>query len=186
MTKHAKTGAGESESFMPGDKDQQSAIGSSADTMVNPAAEVEIEKSLRREEATEERGVRRRHEVLKNMLLSKRQEILKEVEEDLGRALAEDQQRRLESAGDAGDQALMDLERERGISLIEMRNRRRQSVEEALIRLREGTYGICAECGVEISEKRLQALPFAKLCVECQSRAELLEKIEREEEREEA
>jgi hypothetical protein len=124
MTKHAKTGAGESESFMPSDKDQQSAIGSSADTMVNPAAEVEIEESLRREEAAEERGVQRRHEVLKNMLLSKRQEILKEVEEDLGRALAEDQQRRLESAGDAGDQALMDLERERGISLMEMRNRR--------------------------------------------------------------
>jgi DnaK suppressor protein len=37
--------------------------------------------------------------------------------------------------------------------MMEVRNRRRQSVEEALIRLREGTYGICAECEVEISEK---------------------------------
>ena len=82
------------------------------------------------------------------------------------------------------NQALMDLERELGISLMEMRNRRRQSIDEALARLHEGTYGICAECGVEISEKRLQAVPFAKLCVECQSKAELLEKIEREEERE--
>lgn len=144
------------------------------------AAQEKMEEPLRPEEVSEELEVQRRHEALQNMLLSKRQEILKEVEEDLGRSLAEDQQRRLESAGDAGDQALKDLERERGISLMEMRNRRRQSVEEALIRLREGTYGICAECGVEISEKRLRALPFAKLCVECQSRAELLEKIERE------
>jgi RNA polymerase-binding transcription factor DksA len=37
--------------------------------------------------------------------------------------------------------------------MMEVRNRRRQSVEEALIRLREGTYGIWAECEVEISEK---------------------------------
>ena len=117
------------------------------------------------------------------MLIEKRQEIIKEIEESLGQSLTEDQQRRLESARDVGDQALMDLERELGISLMEMRNRRRQSIDEALTRLHEGTYGICAECGIEISERRLQAVPFAKLCVECQSRAELLEKIEREEDR---
>lgn len=126
----------------------------------------------------------RRREVLYKMLLGKRQEIIKEIAESLGQSLTEDQQRRLESAHDVGDQALMDLERELGISLMEMRNRRRQSIDEALTRLQEGTYGICAECGVEISEKRLQAVPFAKLCVECQARQELLEKIEREEERE--
>jgi DnaK suppressor protein len=55
---------------------------------------------------------------------------------------------------------------------MEMR-RRRQAIDEALTRLNEGTYGICAECGVEISERRLEAVPFAKLCVECQAREEL-------------
>lgn len=135
-------------------------------------------------ETPKEREAReRRREALQQMLYGKRQEILKEIEESLGQSLTEDQQRRLESARDVGDQALMDLERELGISLMEMRNRRRQSIDEALVRLSEGTYGICAECGVEISEKRLEAVPFAKLCVECQSKQELLEKIEREEER---
>lgn len=139
---------------------------------------------VRSKETTKEREAReRRQQVLQKMLLGKRQEIIKEIEGSLGQSLTEDQQRRLESARDVGDQALMDLERELGISLMEMRNRRRQSIDEALTRLHEGTYGICAECGVEISEKRLQAVPFAKLCVECQSRAELLEKIEREEDR---
>jgi DnaK suppressor protein len=146
--------------------------------------EVEIEVPVRPKETAKEREAReRRQEVLQKMLIGKRQEIIKEIEESLGQSLTEDQQRRLESARDVGDQALMDLERELGISLMEMRNRRRQSIDEAITRLHEGTYGICAECGVEISEKRLQAVPFAKLCVECQSRAELLEKIEREEER---
>ncbi|NGZ01467.1 MAG: hypothetical protein CV090_00250 [Nitrospira sp. WS238] len=149
-----------------------------------PAPEIEVEAPVRPKETAKEREAReRRQEVLHKILLGKRQEIIKEIEESLGQSLTEDQQRRLESARDVGDQALMDLERELGISLMEMRNRRRQSIDEALRRLHEGTYGVCAECGIEISEKRLQAVPFAKLCVECQSRAELLEKIEREEDR---
>lgn len=135
-------------------------------------------------ESTKEREAReRRRDALQQMLLRKRHEILKEIEGSLGQSLTEDQQRRLESARDVGDQALMDLDRELGISLMEMRNRRRQAIDEALTRLNEGTYGICAECGVEISERRLEAVPFAKLCVECQSKEELLERIEKEEER---
>ena len=125
----------------------------------------------------------RRREVLQRMLLGKRQEIMREIEGNLGQSLTEDQQRRLESARDVGDQALMDLDRELGISLMEMRNRKRQAIDEALTRLSEGTYGSCAECGIEVSEKRLEAVPFAKLCVQCQSRQELLEKIEKEEDR---
>jgi RNA polymerase-binding transcription factor len=136
-----------------------------------------------KESAKEREARERRRDALHQMLIRKRQEILKEIEGSLGQSLTEDQQRRLESARDVGDQALMDLDRELGISLMEMRNRRRQAIDEALTRLSEGTYGICAECGVEISEKRLEAVPFAKLCVECQSREELLEKIEKEEER---
>lgn len=156
-----------------------------AAAVVKPAPAVVVtEPNLRPKETAKERAAReRRQEILHKMLLEKRQAIIKEIEESLGQSLTEDQQRRLESARDVGDQALMDLERELGISLMEMRNRRRQSIDEALTRLHEGTYGICADCGVEISEKRLQVVPFAKLCVECQSREELLEKIEREEDR---
>jgi DnaK suppressor protein len=140
--------------------------------------------ALTAKETPKEREAReRRREMLQQMLMRKRQEIIREIEGNLGQSLTEDQQRRLESARDVGDQALMDLERELGISLMEMRNRKRQSIDEALTRLNEGTYGICAECGIEISEKRLEAVPFAKLCVQCQSQQELLEKIEKEEER---
>ena len=124
-----------------------------------------------------------RRDALHRMLMAKRQEIMDEIKGVLGQTLTEDKERRLESAMDVGDQALADLERELGISLMEMRNRKRQLIDEALTRLNEGTYGICADCGVEISEKRLVAVPFAKLCVACQSREELLEKIEKEEER---
>lgn len=182
-TQAKKKGEAKTKSTASAAKKSQPVIVGAAATV--KASDEDIELPVRPKETAKEREAReRRQEVLYKMLLGKRQEIIKEIEESLGQSLTEDQQRRLESARDVGDQALMDLERELGISLMEMRNRRRQSIDEALTRLHEGTYGICAECGVEISEKRLQAVPFAKLCVECQSRAELLEKIEREEERE--
>ena len=158
-----------------------------------PAAIVVLEKPISlavsplaakpKESAKERENREHRRQILQQMLMRKRQEIIKEIEGSLGQSLIEDKQRRLESARDVGDQALMDLDRELGISLMEMRNRRRQAIDEALTRLNEGTYGICAECGVEISARRLEAVPFAKLCVECQSKEELLERIEREEDR---
>lgn len=126
---------------------------------------------------------RSRYKSLRAILLAKREAIMTQMREKLGQSLTDDEHRRLESAMDSGDQALFDLEREMGISLQEMRNRERQMIEEALVRLEEGTYGICAECDAEISEKRLEALPFARYCVECQSQLELLEKIEKGEAR---
>lgn len=125
-----------------------------------------------------------RREALHRMLMDRRQELMKEITGNLGASLTEDQRRRLESAMDVGDQSLMDLDRELGISLMEMRNKRRQLIDDALARLEDGTYGLCDECGVEINEKRLAAVPFAKLCVACQSKQELIEKIEKGEERE--
>jgi DnaK suppressor protein len=125
----------------------------------------------------------RRQESLRKILLEKRQEMMKEISSTLEQSLSSDQQRRLESAMDVGDQAMAALERELGISLLEMQNRKRQMIDEALHRLDDGTYGVCADCGVEISERRLQAIPFAKLCVECQSNQELLDKIEKGEDR---
>ncbi len=124
-----------------------------------------------------------RHASLKKILLTTREALIQEIKQQLGQSVTEEQARRLEAAMDSGDQALVDFEREMGISLQEMRNRERKLIDEALDSLDQGTYGECADCGEEISEKRLHALPFARLCVECQSKNELLEKIARSEER---
>ena len=89
--------------------------------------------ALAMKETPKEREAReRRHAALQQMLLRKRQEILREIEGNLGQSLTEDQQRRLESARDVGDQALMDLERELGISLMETRARTESARNAAL------------------------------------------------------
>ena len=128
-------------------------------------------------------GSEGRHVSLKQILLVKRETLIQQIKQQLGQSVSEEQQRRLEAAMDSGDQALVDLEREMGISLQEMRNRERQLIDDALDSLDEGTYGMCADCEAELSEKRLHALPFARLCVECQSKRELMEKIARSEQR---
>jgi len=128
-------------------------------------------------------GSGNRHASLKQILLVKREALIQQIKQQLGQSVSEEQQRRLEAAMDSGDQALVDLEREMGISLQEMRNRERQLIDDAIDSLDEGTYGMCADCGEEISEKRLHALLFARLCVGCQSKNELLEKVARSEQR---
>lgn len=42
-----------------------------------------------------------------------------------------------------------------------------EAVEEALKRIREGTYGTCRTCGTEIAEARLEAIPYAADCIGC-------------------
>jgi len=74
--------------------------------------------------------------------------------------------------GDEGDRA--DSERTHEVSiLLSARDKDKlHAIEDALERLREGTYGVCEECGDEIGGGRLKVMPLAKSCVTCQSRLE--------------
>lgn len=42
-----------------------------------------------------------------------------------------------------------------------------EKIESALLRIKEGSYGICLECGIEITEPRLLAVPYAEYCITC-------------------
>jgi DnaK suppressor protein len=71
------------------------------------------------------------------------------------------------------------LQQDIDISLIEMRAEALRGVVDALGRLASGDYGYCRECGGEISEKRLEALPFAVRCRECEAVREASERPSR-------
>lgn len=47
-----------------------------------------------------------------------------------------------------------------------------REIERALRRLEDGTYGICAGCGESVAEPRLQAVPYASLCIDCANRSD--------------
>ena len=45
-------------------------------------------------------------------------------------------------------------------------------IEEALRRMNDGAFGVCVECGGEMQQKRLEAVPWARHCIECQEKQE--------------
>ncbi len=52
-----------------------------------------------------------------------------------------------------------------------------RKIKTALEKLEEGDFGICEECGEEISEERLKVRPMAALCIKCKKKQEAIEKI---------
>ena len=57
-------------------------------------------------------------------------------------------------------------------ALIRMLESRLGDIDRALERIEDGSYGVCAGCSNDIPPRRLEALPFATLCVSCQSVAD--------------
>jgi RNA polymerase-binding transcription factor len=98
----------------------------------------------------------------KRLLLEKQRE-LSSVREDAGA--------RVPAAGglegDLIDQANADAEAELQIRLHETDGRLLRAVEEALARIRQGTFGVCQVCKRPISKARLEAVAWTRLCREC-------------------
>jgi DnaK suppressor protein len=113
-----------------------------------------------------------RRERLREILLQKRDEIGDRIAEELGEKMTQDIAATLGPALDEGDLSTLDLEQDLGYRLLTMHTETLKNVQHAIERLDEGTYGTCEECGAEMKEKRLQALPFARYCVDCQREKE--------------
>jgi DnaK suppressor protein len=81
---------------------------------------------------------------------------------------------RLEASGDLSvmpihmaDVGSDNFEQEQTLSFMQNESGILDQVEEALVRIKEGTYGICESCGGHIPKVRLNFLPYATLCVQC-------------------
>jgi len=70
--------------------------------------------------------------------------------------------------GDELDIVSTERERELDTILSSIEKERLADIEDALKKLKEGTYGICEECKAKIPPERLEMVPFARLCRECQ------------------
>ena len=74
---------------------------------------------------------------------------------------------------DPGDQSADTLNREFLFAQSDAIRQNLRKVQEALDRIREGTFGECQECGGPISPARLKAIPWARNCVSCQEKLEM-------------
>lgn len=111
----------------------------------------------------------------KDSILSMRQVLIKR-RDALRKALAGDlsllKELRAQSSGDLIDAALDSVQDEISSQLAEVESRELARIENALERMRQGEYGVCEGCGITIPMARLNALPYATLCIKCQREAE--------------
>jgi DnaK suppressor protein len=111
------------------------------------------------------------HEEAKEILLKMKEELIEEIAANM----------KVESdvlkseIGDTFDLAVDERDREMTLLLCDRDQEKLIAIEEVLKKIKDGTYGICEECGKEINKARLKAMPFAKLCVSCKSRIEKYE-----------
>jgi DnaK suppressor protein len=105
-------------------------------------------------------------------LLNERLKILLEEAEKTVSGMTNDK----DTFPDPTDRANLETDRN---FLLRIRDRERKlilKIKEALARIDDGTFGICEECGQEISEERLKARPVTTLCIQCKTKAEEEEK----------
>jgi DnaK suppressor protein len=111
----------------------------------------------------------------KDAIISLR-DVLIRRREALRRALAGDlsllKELREQSSGDVVDFALDSVQDEISSQLAEVESRELANIDNALERMREGAYGVCEGCGASIPLARLQALPYATCCINCQRELE--------------
>ena len=75
-------------------------------------------------------------------------------------------------AADPADTIQQATERDLAVHHLNSDSRLGQRLRAAIDRLKEGSYGACLECGRGIAPKRLKAIPWAELCIQCQERAD--------------
>lgn len=112
----------------------------------------------------------------RNDSILKMREILEKRRDALRKALAGDlsllKQLREQTGGDVVDVALDAAQDEISSQLAEVESRELASIEKALKKIKVGVYGVCEVCASKIPMLRLNALPYATMCIECQQAEE--------------
>jgi len=104
--------------------------------------------------------------------LNKFKEVLETKQAELVRVLRNRDGIAIEKSPDALDEVQNAAERELAIRNLDRESNLLRNVRAALARMDEGTFGVCMHCEEDISIKRLNAVPWAPYCIQCQEIAD--------------
>jgi len=119
---------------------------------------------------------KRNHELTK-MLEDRRRQLVYEVQGKIRNGRRD--YTKEDGVLDEGESSELDVQEEIEFALIQLKAETLKKIDAALRRIGEGTYGECFECGENIPEARLRALPFAVRCKDCEEAREVAEWRER-------
>lgn len=112
-----------------------------------------------------------RMDYYKELLINERKEIMQELtnSDETARDLFETDSNNVnDSVDDASFTVAQNI-----LSILSKKSQQSLlSIESALRRVEEGTFGACVSCGNEINENRLTSIPWATLCIDCKNNAE--------------
>jgi len=115
-------------------------------------------------------------EFFKNLLLEKRDEVLEELRQyknqDSESSNYNSSDQETNTAYHMADVGTDTEELEKKYYLASFEGMQLREIDEALSRIREGTYGLCISCGSEINCERLEVIPEAKKCISCKANEE--------------
>ena len=120
-----------------------------------------------------------RYQELRRILENRRDEMAGEVQHKIRSVRTEASETTKYRVADAAETSEADIQDDIEFALIQMKAETLDKIEAALVRLEEGAYGYCYECGEEIAERRLRALPFAVRCKNCEEVRETAQSRER-------
>lgn len=104
------------------------------------------------------------HQAQEDALRAKQRELLDSFERDkaAGNHVNDD------GIQDLADKAASAYSKELNFSLSDTERNLLMQIDEAFVRMKNGTYAVCTNCGTTIGEKRLQAVPWTPFCIDCQ------------------
>ena len=113
-----------------------------------------------------------RFDELRCLLEERRREIIDEVHHKMRNVRADNAAAAVHGVRDEAEISEAEIQDDIEFALLQMKAETLQKIADALHRLDEGTFGYCYECGTEIAERRLRALPFAARCTSCEEARE--------------
>lgn len=126
-------------------------------------------------------AAKKREDVLRQQLLQNRNELLVEASNEISKYIKGETRQLVESVLDDADWSVIDLSEDINLRRLSAHQASLVKIDESLRKLKEGTYGICEDCGEAISAERLKVMLFAIYCRDCQENREEIEKVEKEE-----
>ncbi len=117
----------------------------------------------------EEVGVTENFDILRSRLESERERLNRELEQMEANALVTDERREGSPFGKREEEATETAELETRLEMEKRTKDQLMAVENALDKFTKGTYGLCEVCGNPIPLARLEALPEARLCLDCKA-----------------
>jgi len=161
------------------DKKAKKKVEKKAEKKIEKKVEKKVEKKAEKKIDAKKRFAKKELEHYRQKLLAERERILHElgrITEAINESAEEQEAAKQSYSNHLADITTDYMEKEKNYYYADQEGQYLKAIEAALERINRGEYGQCIECSDLISEKRLEAVPAAELCINCKDKKEKLER----------